>query len=71
MFFAVLRLLPIILLEKKPQYSLQTRIAPTLLGLRQALKISIDGYLPKFHQIINVELFLNCYDALIFIAVGQ
>ena len=46
----------------------QTRIAPALLGLRQALKISIYDYLPipKFHQ-INAELFINCYDAIIFI----
>ena len=43
-----------------------TRIAPALLGLRQALKISIYDYLPKFHQ-INAELFLNCNDAIIFI----
>ena len=47
-----------------------TRIAPALLGLRQALKISIYDYLSKFHQ-INAELFLNCYDAIIFIAVSQ
>ena len=49
---------------------LSTRIAPALLGLRQALKISIYDYLSKFHQ-INAELFLNCYDAIIFIAVSQ
>ena len=42
----------------------QTRIAPALLGLRLALKISIYDYLPKFHQ-INVKLFLNCYDLII------
>ena len=47
-----------------------TRIAPVLLGLRQALKISIYDYLSKFHK-INAELFLNCYDAIIFIAVSQ
>ena len=47
-----------------------TRIAPALLGLRQALKISIYDYLSKFHK-INAELFLNCYDAIIFIAVSQ
>ena len=41
-----------------------TRIAPALLGLRLALKISIYDYLPKFPQ-INVELFLNCYDLII------
>ena len=45
---------------------LLTRIAPALLGLRQALKISIYDHLPKFHQ-IYAELFLNCYDAIIFI----
>ena len=43
----------------------QTRIAPALLGLRQALKISIYDYLSKFHQ-INVELFLNGYDLIIY-----
>ena len=32
-----------------------TRIAPAMLGLRQALKISIYDYLPKCHQ-INAEL---------------
>ena len=47
-----------------------TRIAPALLGLRQALKISIYDYLSKFYQ-INAELFLNCYDAIMFIAVSQ
>ena len=47
-----------------------TRIAPALLGLRLALKISIYDYLSKFNQ-INAELFLNCYDAVIFIAVSQ
>ena len=47
-----------------------TRIAPALLGLRQALKISIYDYLSKFNQ-TNIELFLNCYDAIIFIAVSQ
>ena len=45
----------------------QTRIAPALLGLRLALKISIYDYLPKFHQINAHEFFLNCYDAIIFI----
>ena len=47
-----------------------TRIAPALLGVRQALKISIYDYRSKFHQ-INAELFLNCYDAIILIAVDQ
>ena len=47
--------------------TIETRIAPTLLGLRQALKISIYDYLPKFHQ-INAELLLKfCHDAIIFI----
>ena len=48
----------------------QTRIAPPLLCLRQALKISIYDYIPKSHQ-IYVELFLNCYDAIISITVSQ
>ena len=33
----------------------QTRIVPALLGLRQALKISIYDYLSKFHQINAVS----------------
>ena len=44
---------------------METRIAPAFLGLRQALKISIYDYLPKFHQ-INVELFLKCYNVIIY-----
>ena len=51
-------------------YEKLTRIAPALFGLRQAQKISIYDYLSKCHQ-INAELFLNCYDAIIFIAVSQ
>ena len=54
----------------KHRTNLITRIAPALFGLRQALKISIYDYLSKFHQ-INAELFLNCYYAIIFIAVSQ
>ena len=52
------------------QMALKTRIAPALLGLREALKISIYDYLPKYHQ-INFELFLNCYNVIIFIVVSQ
>ena len=48
----------------------ETRIAPALLGLRQALKISIYDCLPIFHQ-ITVELFLNGYNAFVFIAVSS
>ena len=42
----------------------KTRIASALLGLRQALKISIYeyDYLSKLNQ-INVDLFFNCYGA--------
>ena len=42
--------------------STTTRTTPALLGLRQALKISIYDYLSRFYQ-INAELFINCYDA--------
>ena len=47
-----------------------TRIASALLGLRQALKISIYDSLPIFHQ-ITVDLFLNGYNAFVFIAVSN
>ena len=40
------------------------------MGLRQALKMSIYDYFSKFNQ-INAELFLNSYDAIIFIPVNQ
>ena len=35
----------------------EARIVPTLLGLRQAFKITIYDYLPKFYH-ITFELFL-------------
>ena len=46
------------LVESNLEETVITRIAPALLGLRLALKISIYDYLSKFNQ-INVELFLK------------